>query len=229
MVNIVLRGPLWFFGIDSVFEFFSFFVLALIFFLSFRAYKLTRDYKYKYFVAGFFSLAVAFLSKAVTDLWIALAFVVRKGLPPPSDALELVGEVFFGGYLVFIFMSLIAGVLLLTLTYKVREKRLMVLLALLVLLPFYLTSSYSKTFYLISFFMYVFISLFFVQNFLSKRSYASGCVAGGFCAIALAQGLFLFDILQHRLYIVAHFVQLGGFILLLCSLLKVLFYDRKKK
>lgn len=223
MVNVLLRGPLWFFGVDAAFELFSFVVLLLVFLFSFRAYKLTKDYKYKYFTAGFFALAAAFLSKAVTDLWLAFAFVVRKGVAPPSEALERVGEVFLAGYLVFIFLSLMAGVLLVCLTSKIREKKIMFLLALLVLAPFLLTSSYSKSFYSLSLLMYSFIAVHFVRNFFDKRSFSSGCVASAFSLIAVAQGMFLFDILQHRLYVVAHLSQLAGFVLLLCSLLKVLF------
>lgn len=229
MVSIVLRGPLWFFGVDSAFEFFSFIAVALAFFFSFRAYKLTKDAKYKYFTAGFFALTIAFLSKAVTDLWLALAFVYKKGIAPPSEAIEKVGEVFLAGYLVFIFMSLIACVLLVASTSKVKEKRLLVLMAILVLLPFYLTSSYSKSFYLVSLIMYSFIAVHSIQNFSNKRTISSGFVASAFTLISLAQGMFLFDILKHKLYIVAHFSQLAGFVLLLSTLLKVLFYDRAKK
>ncbi len=228
MVNVLIRGPLWFFGVDAGFELFSFVVLSLVFWLSFRAYSLTKDAKYKYFIAGFGALAVAFLSKAVTDLWLSLAFA-SKGVPPPSEALELVGEVFLAGYLVFIFLSLIAVVILVATTLKIKEKRFVVLMALLVLMPFYLTSSYSKSFYLVSLLMYSFIALHFVQNFFSKKSVSSGFVASSFTLIALSQAMFLFDILKHRLYVVAHLAQVAGFLLLLCTLLKVLIYDRTKK
>ena len=145
MVNVVVRGPLWFFGVDAGFELFSFVVLAIVSWLSFRAYRLTKDSKYKYFFVAFSALSIALLSKSVTDLWFALSFAL-KGIPPPSDALELVGEIFLAGYLVFIFFSLIAGVLLVATTCKVKEKRIMALMALLVLVPFYLSSSFSKSF-----------------------------------------------------------------------------------
>ena len=228
MVNVVVRGPLWFFGVDAGFELFSFVVLAIVSWLSFRAYRLTKDSKYKYFFVAFSALSIALLSKSVTDLWFALSFAL-KGIPPPSDALELVGEIFLAGYLVFIFFSLIAGVLLVATTCKVKEKRIMALMALLVLVPFYLSSSFSKSFYIVSFILYFFIAIHFVQNFLDKRSLSSGCVASAFTLIGIAQGLFLFDILEHKLYVVAHIAQVTGFLLLLCTLLKVLVYDRKKK
>ncbi|MBI4140663.1 hypothetical protein HY485_02380 [Candidatus Woesearchaeota archaeon] len=229
MVNVVVRGPLWFFGIDAVFELFSFIVLALIFWLSLNAFKMTKDFKYKYFGVGFGALAIAFLSKATTDLWLALSFSLKRGTPPPSEALELVGEAFLAGYLVFIFMSLSACLVLIWLTSRVREKRIMFLTALLVLVPFYLSSSYSRSFYILSFLMYGAIAVFYVQNYLSKKSFSSFGVAAAFSAIALAQGLFLFDLWMHKLYIVAHLSQLAGFIILLTTLLKVLFYDRAKK
>lgn len=229
MINILLRGPLWFLGVDAGFELFSVIVLALVFWLSFKAYKLTRDFKYKYFTAGFGALAIAFLSKAVTDLWLTLAFVVKRGIPPPSQAIENIGEVFLAGYLVFIFMSLIAGVLLVTSTFKVRERRVLFLMALLVLTPFYLSASYSTSFYLLSLIIYIFIALHFMQNFARRKSVASGLVAVAFSLIAVAQGMFLFDILKQKFYVVAHLAQLTGFMLLLVLLLKVLFYDRAKK
>lgn len=229
MVNVVVRGPLWFFGIDAVFELFSFVVLALVFWLSLRAFKLTKDFKYKYFGVGFGALAIAFLSKSVTDLWLALSFPLTRGTPPPSEALELVGEVFLAGYLVFIFMSLTACLVLVWLTSRVREKRVMFLTALLVLVPFYLSSSYSRSFYILSLLMYGFIALFYVQNYLRKKSFSSFAVVAAFSSIAFAQGLFLVDLWRSKLYIVAHFAQLAGFVLLLVTLVKVLLYDRAKK
>lgn len=228
MVNVVIRGPLWFYGIDAAFELFSFVVLGIILWLSYRAYRLTKDTKYKYFSVAFSALAVAFLSKGVTDVWLSLAFAWR-GVPPPSEALEAVGEVFLAGYLVFIFLSLIANVLLVGSTSKVREKRHMVLMALLILVPFYLSSSFSKSFYIISLLLYGFISTHFIQNFLRKKSVSAGCVAAGFSLITIAQGMFLFDILRHKFYVIAHFAQLLGFVLLLLVLVKVLLHGRTKK
>ena len=228
MVNILLRGPLWFFGLDAGFELFYTIVLLAVFWLSFRVYKLTKDFKYKYFCIAFLSLSFAFLSKAVTDLWLTLAFV-NRGVPPPSEHIEKIGEVFLAGYLVFIFMSLMAYVLLVTSTYKSRERRVMMLTALLILTPFYLTSSYSSSFYLISIIMYSFVAMHFLQNFLHRKSLSAAFVATAFTLITIAQAMFLFDIFRHKLYIVAHLAQLTGFVLLFGALVKVLLYDRTKK
>lgn len=228
MVNVLLRGPLWFFGIDAGFEFFYTVVLLAVFWLSFRAYKITKDTKYKYFSMAFSSLAVAFFSKAVTDLWLTIAFI-SKGVPPPSQIIGKIGEVFLAGYLIFIFLSLMAYVLLVTSTSRGREKRIMILTALLVLVPFYVSSSYSTLFYLLSILLYGFVATHFAENFFRRKSFTAGCVASAFSVITISQTMFLFDLFRNKLYIVGHLAQLTGFVLLFTALVKVLLNDRTKK
>jgi hypothetical protein len=46
-------------------------------------------------------------------------------------------------------------------------------------------------------------------------------VCGSFIGLALTQVAFIFDILQHRFYIVGHLIHLAAFALLFVALLKV--------
>ena len=118
MLNIYLPRPEWFFGVDASLELCAGIIALLIAFASFKLYRLTSERSYKYFFASFVLLGGSFLARAVADAFLGKFFNVPQ---------NIIGLVFFGGYVGHIFLALAAYLLLIASTYKIEDKRLIVI------------------------------------------------------------------------------------------------------
>jgi hypothetical protein len=208
VVTITVRGPEWFFGVDSLFEGFAALAAILITLFSIKAYRFTKDRRYLTFALGFGLMALGQVSRAIADLLVYLGAEVRP--------IWLLGS--YAGYMG---LTLIAFLVLFALTLKARQRASLVALTLIAFVGVLLSSSYRMAFHSMSFILLVFIAFHFIRNYFQKKSLTALLVCGSFIGLALTQVAFIFDILQHRFYIVGHLIHLAAFALLFVALLKV--------
>lgn len=209
-VTVLIRGPEWFFGIDSIFEGFAGIVLLLVTLFSWKAYSFTKDKRYRSFALAFGLMTLALIVRALTDLGVHF------------DWFNAPKTVFLAGYVAFIFLTLLSVVMLFALTLKARDRAPIVALLLVSLALILISSSYFLSFHTISFILLCFISWHFVRNYLEKKSFPAACVAGAFVLLTLAQVQFVVDMLWHRWYIIGHLSQLLANFLLFAALVRVL-------
>ncbi|MDP3919019.1 MAG: hypothetical protein Q8Q35_03925, partial [Nanoarchaeota archaeon] len=62
---LVLNGPIWFRGIDTIFTFVFALITLLVAMLSYKAYRLTEEKRHKYFTMAFFLISAAFISNGL--------------------------------------------------------------------------------------------------------------------------------------------------------------------
>ena len=129
---------------------------------------------------------------------------------------------FFGGYISNIFLALAAYLLLIASTYKISDKRLIVLMFLLLVPSLLLSGSYFLSFYVLSAILLVFISWVYYQNYRKVSSTSSLLVFVSFLLLTLAQPQFIFDALTENWYVSAHLTQALGYLTLLAALVKIL-------
>ena len=215
MLNIYLPRPSWFFGLDAGLEAFAGIIVLLIAFASYKLYRTTDERSYKYFLISFFLLGVSFLSRAVADAFLGKVFFTAPA--------KVIAWVFFLGYVGHIFLALAAYLLLVASTYKINDKRLLVMMFLIMVPALFLSGSYFLSFYVISAILLVFITWAYLQNFRKVKSATSCLVFIAFLLLTLAQPQFILDALSEVWYVAAHATQGLAYLVLLVALLRILF------
>lgn len=213
-LSITVRGPEWFFGLDSLLEGFSCLAMILVTLFSFKAYRFTNDKRYRTFALGFGLMAFGTLLRAVSDLLVYLDVNIK--------AIWLMA-----GYALYMAATLMSLVILFEITLKTHQKAPFVpfLIVLLVFVPFVLqlwSNSFRLLFHSNSVILLAFIAYHFVRNYFAKRSLSALLVCLSFVLLALAHIAFIVDLLRHQLYIVGHLLHVGAFGLLIIALIKVL-------
>jgi len=208
-IAITVRGPEWFFGVDSLFEGFAALALLLITLFSFKAYRFTKDKRYRTFAIAFAFMTLGMVGRGVSDLLVYLDMQVHP--------LALIA-----GYAAYMGLTIVSLVVLFALTMKARQRAPLVALFLITFVAVMLSSSYRLSFHTVSLILLAFIAYHFVKNYYQKKSLTALLVCGSFVLLALTQAAFIADILRHKLYIIGHLIHLVAFALLFLALLRVL-------
>ena len=215
MLNIYLPRPDWFFGLDAGLEAFAGVIALLIAFASYKLYRSTGERSYKYFLVSFFLLGLSFLSRAVAD-----AFLGKVFFEAPA---KVVAVLFFAGYAGHFFLALSAYILLVASSFNIADKRLLVMLFLIMIPALLLSGSYFLSFYVISIILLAFIAWAYFQNFRKVGSVTSCLVFITFLLLTLAQPQFILDSLSDAWYVTAHATQALAYLVLLVAMLRILF------
>ncbi len=208
-VSIVVRGPEWFFGLDSLFEGFAAIALLLVTLFSFKAYKLTKDKRYRTFGIAFGLMMVGIIARALADLFVYADMSVH-----PLVLMML--------YACYMGLSLASIIVLFALTLKIKQRAPVVALLLVSLVLVLLSSSYRLSFHSISVILLAFIAYHFIRNYFEKKSLSALLVCISFVLLTLTHVAFIVDIVKQRFYIVGHLLHLAVFGLLFFALVKVL-------
>ena len=199
VVELTVRGPQWFFGVDSAFEFFALIALLLITFFSIKAYWFTKDKRYRTFAIAFAFMSLGMFSRALTDL---VVYLQLKAISP---------QLLFAGYAGYMLLTLISLVALFGLTLKAKQKAPLVALMLITIVGILLSASYRLAFHALAFILLAFIAFHFIRNYVAKKSFTAMLVCGSFVLLPVAQAAFIYDILRQRFYVVGHLIHLVAF------------------
>jgi hypothetical protein len=209
VVAITVRGPVWFFGIDSLFEGFAAVALLLVTLFSLKAYRFTKDRRYRTFAIGFGLMALGMASRALADLAVYAEFNV------PVRWLMV-------GYAAYMGLTLVSLVVLFALTLNAKQRAPLVALLGVTMAGLVLSASYRLSFHSFSLVLLFFIAWHFMRNAQKKKTMTAILVCASFALLALAQVAFVIDILRRQFYVVGHVVHLVAFALLFIALLRVL-------
>lgn len=207
-VGVIIRGPEWFFGVDSGFEFFAFLALALITLFSWKAFRFTKDKRYRTFAVAFAFMAAGMLLRAVADLLVVLNVQAHP-------------LVLIGGYAGYIFLTLVSLVIFFGLMLRTTQRAPLVALFLIALVSILMAKSVRLSFHSISVILLAFIAYHFIRNYFQKKSFTALLVCLAFVLLTLTHAAFIVDIVRQRFYIVAHLLHVAAYGLLLVALIKV--------
>lgn len=211
MVSVHL-GPSWFFGMDASLEAFAALIALLVTFAAFRVYRITSAKKYAFFTASFGMLTLSFLSRAITD-----AILEELFMRVPQ---QLIGQIFFFGYVTHILLALAAYLIIFIITHKIKDNRIIAALFLMFVPSLLLSSSYYLSFYGLSAVFLAFIAYTYYRNSKTVKTRAAKLVFAAFLLITLAQGFFLVEaVAANYWYVVAQITQAAGYLTLLAALL----------
>src|SRR3989338_5761600 len=217
-----LAGPQWFLGTDAVLQLFFGLITCLIALLGHKIYRMTHDLRYKNFSLSFLFIALAQFILALSHLAIATGFY--DGIVRGINFVNL----FFMAHIFFI---LVGYTLLLLVTLKVKNRKLIVLLFSFILLFVLFSYQYFVTFHIVAFLLALFMAIQFYQNYAKKRIYNAGLVFMGFYFLMMSEVFFLSSVYFPQFfgstsfpsfYPLGYFFQLLGYISLLYMFVRVL-------
>ncbi len=218
---LVLFGPEWFYGYESIFAFVFAFVTLLISLLSFKAYRLSHDSKYKYF-----GLSFLLISAANLIYW----FFASSLLLHVSTTLSALLAKFDFAFLGYIFLLILALTLLLIVTLRIQSGKVMLLLlSLATLFVLYSRQNYLK-FHITAFLLLFFLAHQFYSNYLESKKDNAKIVFSAFFTLTCAEVFFMLSILYTTwFYVVAYVFQLVGYLTLFYLFLRLTNGRKKRK
>ena len=218
---LVLFGPEWFYGYESIFAFVFAVVTLLIALLSLKTYNLTNENSYKYFGLSFLLISAAN---------IVFGFFATSLLLHFSTTLSTLLAAFDFAFLGYIFLFILALTLLLIVTLKVESGKVMLLLlSLATLFVLYSRQNYLK-FHITAFLLLFFLAHQFYSNYLENKKDNAKIVFSAFYTLTCAEVFFMLSILYSTwFYVVAYFLQLVGYLTLFYLFLRLTQHGRKKR
>lgn len=218
-------GPRWFYGIDYMFDLVSVIVGFLICFFSYKAYKYTSQKKYLYFAASFFLVALGFIAKILATIPVyskELKVETVGLLTITTDIINKVGWINALGISVARLVMLFAFLILVLVSMKIKDKKMIVLLVYLLIISTTLVSASSIVFYVTLFIMLGILFLTYRKNYLKVKSLNSKMVMYSFFLILVSQLFFIFQGLIKQFYVIGESVQLVGYLILLVAVIRLM-------
>lgn len=226
-------GPKWFAGPDLYIDLFSALVLALIAITAWKFYKINKNNKNQknMFIAMSF-LAASLIFKVITYFSVYLTTYKVNMFHIADEVvyqLQAYNNIYVALFLVHAILGVIGLFILFSILVKLEHKSLMLFSIYLLVLSIFLSASAYTSFHLTSFILSIAIAIFYFQNYKKNKLEVTKLISASFFIISASQALFLMIGLHNVLYVLAEFVQLIGYILLLISLTMVLKHAKKKR
>ena len=217
---LLLNGPYWFRGIDALLGVVYIIVTLLIAAMSYRSYKITEEKKYASFSIAFGLMSLAFCIYSLITL--ALTTHISNTL---SDILTR----FDSAFIVYMLLMFAAYTLLLVMTLKIEQKKVIILLFTLMFLFTVFSYQYYLKFHLVSFLLLFFLSHQFYTNYLEKKNKNAKLVCIAFYLLTCAQVFFIAITYDLLFYVVADILQLLGFLVLFYMFLRIVYHGRETR
>jgi len=218
-------GPTWFYGIDYIFDLVSVIVGLLISYFSYKTYRYASQKKYLYFAASFFLVAMAFVAKilATIPVYSKKLSVETVGLVTvTSQVIDKVKWINALGISVARLVMLFAFLLLVLVSLKIRDKKVIVLFGYFLIISTALVSASYIVFHVTLFLMLGILFLSYRRNYLKVKSLNSGMVMYSFLMLFVSQVFFIFEGAVKHFYVIGESVQLVGYLLLLIAMIRML-------
>lgn len=218
-------GPTWFYGIDYIFDLVSVIVGLLISYFSYRTYRYTSQKKYFYFATSFFLVALAFIAKilATIPVYSKELKVERVGLVTvTSHIINKVTWINQFGISIARLVMLLAFLILLLVSLKIKDKKIIALLIYFLVISTTLVSASYIVFHVTLLIMLAILFLSYRKNYLKVKSLNAKMVMYSFLLLLISQIFFIFEGLVKHFYVVGESIQVVGYLILLVAIIKML-------
>jgi len=220
-------SPRWFYGVDCISAIIALVITLLIAGFSYKIFAFSKDKKYKYLALSFLTLSAAFFFKLLTNITVYYditkqtkfgSLILSYTSLESSDLLVSLG---FMGYR-FLFLAGFMG--LFYLLYKHRDRKLLIIMAWLILLATWFS---LRNYFFFHATAILFLALLFwyyyraCQTSGRKKIKSLKYLMATFWFLGISQISFIFVFLSLNLYALGELLQLAGFLLLLFNLLSM--------
>ncbi|MEI7961509.1 MAG: hypothetical protein WCI04_04185 [archaeon] len=211
--------PPWFIGFDVTLEIIFAITAMILALYALRLYKITSQRSAKLFGSGFLLISISYFIQA------ALNFLVLGELNEPSPLFTKVNEILtyqYMGLYLHIFLMLSGLMVLLYMSFNIKNKKALAALLLIILLPLLFDVYITYTFYLTSTIAYAFIAWYYIENYQKNPKRLSLLTAIAFIVMMIGSALFFFSTNQPIFYAIGHILHFAAYILILINFYLVL-------
>ncbi|PIN77327.1 hypothetical protein COV15_02350 [Candidatus Woesearchaeota archaeon CG10_big_fil_rev_8_21_14_0_10_34_12] len=234
MVKLVFT-PDWFLGKDVLISLFSFFILATLFWISFKNYKFSKDKKsFLYFGLGFLLIALGELSTILTKLVLYYNTTFTQQIGQIIITYNMVKSVDIFYKVGFFFYKLLTLAGLYTL-YRVNSKQTtetdIILASYFIILSAAVSSSFYYLFHLTALILIAFIINKYFRLYKKNKLPNTRILITSFSLLGLSQLIFIFSKLE-LFFVLANLIQLLSYIMFMILVIKItlpLKNEKKKK
>ena len=205
-------------GIESIVELASLLATFAIGYTSYKIFKLTSEKKYLYFSMSFIFLTLGFLIRSFIN---AGVYFGRKDVVEIAINTPVI-TVYKALSLAYLMLVISAYLILIILTFKIQDLRLISLFAIFALVSVVASYKIFIVFPILSFLLLLYLFWYYYSSYKTKRNKNQIVIAAGFLVIAIAQIFFPLINKAPEWFVIGTAVQLLGYIILLASLIMVL-------
>lgn len=229
MIDLIY-SPKWFYGRDIIIDVISIIVLFLLSFFSTKSYKISGNKNYKTLGMSFLLIGLSFAFKILMNFTIYFESVVTRKIGYATFTYEKIissDNLFFVGFLAYRILTLL-GLYMLFSIYNKQSKATSALVVFLLASLMYFSNSSYYVFHIASLAILMLITLHYFNNYSKTRYVNTKLLVFSFLMISISQALCIFINMNKFFYVEGEVLQLGGYLLLLATFIKVL-RDGKKK
>jgi hypothetical protein len=219
----VFSIPNWFFGYDVIFELFFAIITLAVALYAFKVYRLSNQEQPKLFGLAFLSFSISYFVQSILNY-----LIITEAAKTICEVVKIQSVALFNAIRIYIhmFFFIVGLVTLAYMTLKIKSPKTYLLLLASFLLTFFIVANKIPWFYMASSLLLVFISLFYLFNFLENKQPKTFLV---FLFLLFGHLHFIFSLNHVIYYAMGHFLELLAYILILINLLLILKNGKKKK
>lgn len=217
MVTVIVNTA--YLEINILFEFLFVLATVLIGFHAKRIYNLTKTRKYFLFSSAFWLISIAYTVKLITNI---LVYSSVLGDSSALGKVTFITSILQYGTVFHMMFMIAAYVMLIGLSFKLENTRIMLLLFLTSFLSILFSSNSNFIFYLLLSLFLVYLTLYFYRNYSEKKSKNALLVFLGFLMILLGQISFILAPYYKIAYFLGHLWELSGYSLMFINLVIIL-------
>ncbi len=216
---LISLSPKWFYGYDIALEMLFFVTSVIVALLAFKIYKKSAQKSVGLFGVSFSLIGIAYLIQSLLNF-----LILSKANEGISLHLKMHSIAAFNnlGMLVHVFFMTVGLSILTYITFKQNGTRLLWLLIFTSLSAVYFSKNSLYMFYVFSSIFLVFVSWYFVQNYLNNKKLQTLLIAIAFLFLLSGHLHFLFSIKHQLFYALGHILELVAYVLILINYYMVL-------
>ena len=211
-------SPSWFFHHSIAFELIFAVITLFVAIYSYKIYKLSKERSAQLFSLAFLAFSFSYFIQSILN--IGILYKLSENIQVFQKVSESVN---LGLNALFVHMLfIITGLIILTtIFFKAKRIKLFLLLLAISIIPIYLGKEPLNIFFILSTIYLVFITLHYLKNYFKKGTTSKFIVFTAFLLLFLSNISYILSTQQTIYYVVAHFLELFTYILLLINLILV--------
>ena len=208
-------APVWFYGYDIALELVFFATSLMVAIFAFNIYKKTCQKKIRLFGVGFSLIATSYLIQSILNF-----LIITKANEQVCRAIKVSSILAFNytGTLIHIFFLITGYAILLYTTLKINSRRTLWLLILISIVTVFFSKNILFVFYLLSTIYLLFISTYYIKNYLKNKQTKTLLIAVAFLFLLFGSFHFLISVNHQLFYAIGHILELFAYILILSNL-----------
>ena len=215
-------SPTWFLGFDSILETLFILITLMIAGYAYRVYRFTGGKQFKRWAVGFLLISAAYLIQAITNFAIYQELVENTASPFIYQFLE-VNRLYNIGLILHIVLFLSGYLLLMLVSLRIEDKRLIPLFAALILVTALGSIPFPPLFETVVGLILVYLIASTAQHHKGgRKTVSNGLVIAGFSVVLLGQLAYIFITVWNVSYALGHVLEFIGYCALATSMIVIM-------